>query len=171
MIEIKDASLNEAPKKRPTGLSILFVMTMISTGWQLLGFLAGVISRKASSEDIENVKLKYADLIKFLRGYGTDEDFEPILRMENVEIAIIENLQLFSFLGILFAATGLYGALKMYQGLKQGFHFYIIYSFLSLVHYHFVIGASEIPLYVLTVNGGLSLFLIYLYSRYLNWMK
>lgn len=46
MIEIKDASANEAPKKRPTGLSILFVMTMISTGWQLLGFLAGVISRK-----------------------------------------------------------------------------------------------------------------------------
>ena len=132
MIEIKDASSNEAPKKRPTGLSILFVMTMISTGWQLFGFLAGVISRKASSEDIENVKLKYADLIKFLRGYGTDEDFEPILRMENVEIAIIENLQLFSFLGILFAATGLYGALKMYQGLKQGFHFYIIYGFINL---------------------------------------
>lgn len=171
MIEIKDVSENELPKKRPAGLSILFVMTMISTGWQLLGFLAGVVSRKASSEDIENVKLKYANLINFLKGYGTDEDFDPILRMENVEIAIVENLQLFSFIGILFAATGLYGALKMYQGLKQGFHFYIIYSLLSLVHYHFVIGASEIPLYVLTVNGCLSLFLIYLYSRYLNWMK
>ena len=170
MIEIKDASANEPREKRPTVLSILFVMTMISTGWQLLGFVAGVLSGKASSEDIENVKLKYADLINLLKGYGSDEDFEPILRMENVEIAIVENLQFFSFFGILFAAVGLYGALKMYQGLKQGFHFYIIYSFLSLIHYHLVISASEIPLYVLAVNGGLSLFLIYLYSRYLNWM-
>ena len=161
----------QAQEKRPTGLLVLCILTMISTGWQLLGSLGGVASGAATSKDLSEVKLKYAELINLFKEFGQTDGFEPILKMQDIEIAVVENLQFFSFLGLVFAGVGLFGAFKMYNGSKLGFHLYIVYSFLSLIHYHFVMSPSEIPMHLLVVNGLFSLLLVFLYSRHLKWMQ
>ena len=161
----------EDQKRRPTGLLVLCVMTMVSTAWQLLGSLAGVFSGKLTTEDVTNVQLKYAELIQMLKDLGSEDSIDSILKIQNIQIAILENLQLFSFIGLIIAGVGVFGVYKIYKGFKLGFHLYIVYSFLYLIHYHFIVGASEIPTPLLIANGFISLLLILLYSRHLHWLN
>ena len=163
---------DEVKNERPRGLLILFVLTAINTSTQLLSSVAGVFSGSADSVAMEEVKFENARLIKSFRDMGSSEDMlEVIRKMEVITLATLENLQLMSFLMLLFSGLGLYGALTMFRGLKKGFHMYIAYSFLCLIQYYFIVSPSEIPIYVMLTNGSVSLLFVYLYSRHLTWMK
>ncbi|MBL6667799.1 MAG: hypothetical protein ISP69_03895 [Crocinitomicaceae bacterium] len=165
---------SENSPKRPAGLFILFVLTLIYTGSQLLSSVSGVFNGRPDKSVFEAVKVENARLINEIKKYGQDinEEWIDIIRqMENVTLATLENFQLYSSILLLISGLGLYGAFKMFQGYKLGFHLYIAYSFLSLIQYYFVVSPSEIPMFTILANGLISLFFIFMYARHLHWMK
>ena len=164
---------NSSSPKRPTGLFVLFVLTAINTGSQLFSSVGGVFNGRPDKSVFEAVKVENARLINEIKKYGQDinEDWIDIIRQtEKITLASLENFQLFSLLILLISSLGLYGAFQMFRGFKLGFHFYIAYSFLSLIQYYFVISPSEIPIFNLLANGSVSLFFILMYARHLDWM-
>tara|TARA_B100001287_G_scaffold273389_1_gene276739 strand:+ start:765 stop:1307 length:543 start_codon:yes stop_codon:yes gene_type:complete len=167
-------SNNSSRPKRPNGLIVLFVLTLINAGSQLFTSVAGVFNGRPDQSVFEAVRVENAKLINELKKYGQDinEDWIDIIRqLEIITLASLENFQLFSLLLLLISGLGLYGAFKMFKGYKLGFHIYILYSFLSLIQYYFIVSPSEIPAFTLIANGLVSLCFILLYSRYLHWMK
>ena len=171
--EPDDQGYQNSPK-RPTGLVVLFVLTLLNAGGQLLSSVAGVFNGQPDKSVFEAVKIENAKLINEMKKYGQDineEWIDVIRQMENVTLATLENFQLYSSLVLLISGLGIYGAFKMFKGYKLGFHLYITYSFLSLIQYYFVVSPSEIPMFTLLANGSISLFFILMYARYLHWMK
>ena len=167
-------SNNSSESKRPNGLFVLFVLTVINAGSQLFTSIPGVFNGRPDKSVFEAVKIENAKLVNEIKKYGQDinEDWIDIIRqMEKITLATLENFQLFSLLLLVISCLGLYGAFKMFKGYKLGFHLYIAYSFLSLIQYYFVISPSEIPAFTLIANGSVSLFFILMYGRYLYWMK
>jgi len=165
---------NSSRPKRPNGLFVLFVLTLINAGSQLFTSVSGVFSGRPDKSVFEAVKIENAKLINEIKNYGQDinEEWIDIIRqMEKITLASLENFQLFSLLLLLISSLGLYGAFKMFKGYKLGFHLYIAYSFLGLIQYYFVISPSEIPAFTLIANGSVSLFFILMYGRHLHWMK
>jgi len=165
---------NSSRPKRPNGLYVLFVLTLINAGSQLFTSISGVFSGRPDKSVFEAVKIENAKLINEIKNYGQDinEEWIDIIRqMEKITLASLENFQLFSLLLLLISSLGLYGAFKMFKGYKLGFHLYIAYSFLGLIQYYFVISPSEIPAFTLIANGSVSLFFILMYGRHLHWMK
>ena len=165
---------NSSRPKRPNGLYVLFVLTLINAGSQLFTSISGVFSGRPDKSVFEAVKIENAKLINEIKNYGQDinEEWIDIIRqMEKITLASLENFQLFSLLLLLVSSLGLYGAFKMFKGYKLGFHLYIAYSFLGLIQYYFVISPSEIPTFTLIANGSVSLFFILMYGRHLHWMK
>ena len=169
-----DGENSKKSSKRPMGLVVLFVLTLITAGSQLFSSIAGVFNGRPDKSVFDAVKVENARLINEIKKYGQDinEEWIDIIRqMENVTLATLENFQLYSFLLLLISALGLYGAFKMFKGYKLGFHLYIAYSFLSLIQYYFVVTPSEIPMFTILANGLISLFFIVMYARYLHWMR
>ena len=169
-----DGENSKKSSKRPMGLVVLFVLTLLNAGGQLLSSIAGVYNGRPDKSVFEAVKIENAKLINEMKKYGQDineEWIDVIRQMENVTLATLENFQLYSSLVLLISGLGIYGAFKMFKGYKLGFHLYIAYSFLSLVQYYFVVSPSEIPMFTLLANGSISLFFILMYARHLHWMK
>ena len=176
MISVRESDNQYAQSnpKRPKGLVVLFVLTLLNAGGQLFSSIAGVFNGRPDKSVFDAVKIENAKLINEIKKYGQDvnEEWIDIIRqMENVTLATLENFQLYSSLVLLISGLGIYGAFKMFKGYKLGFHLYIAYSFLSLVQYYFVVSPSEIPTFTLLANGSISLFFILMYARHLHWMK
>ena len=167
-------SNNSSRSKRPNGLFVLFVLTVINAGSQLFTSIPGVFNGRPDKSVFEAVKIENAKLVNEIKKYGQDinEDWIDIIRqMENVTLATLENFQMYSSLVLLISGLGIYGAFKMFKGYKLGFHLYIAYSFLSLVQYYFVVSPSEIPMFTMLANCSISLFFILMYAKHLHWMK
>jgi hypothetical protein len=177
MISIRETDINEKEHlqpKRPKGLLVLFVLTVINSGSQLVSSVAGVFNGRPDKAVFDAVKIENSKLINEIKKFGqeVDEDWIDVIRqMEKITLASFENYQIYSLLILLISGLGLYGAFKMFKGFKLGFHLYIAYSFLSLIQYYFVVSPSEIPIFTLMANGSVSLFFILMYARHLHWMK
>lgn len=158
-------------EKRPTGLLILFVLTVLSTSIQLLSSVAGVFSGKPTATEINDIKLSNAKMVKVFKDMDATEVIDFIQKMEYITLAKLDNLQFFSFITLLISGLGLFAAIKMFTGHKLGFHLYIMYSFLSIIQIYTIVSPAEVPTIDVIFNGSFSLLFIFLYSRYLNWMQ
>ena len=69
--EPDDQGYQNSPK-RPTGLVVLFVLTLLNAGGQLLSSVAGVFNGQPDKSVFEAVKIENAKLINEMKKYGQD---------------------------------------------------------------------------------------------------
>ncbi len=161
----------EAPVKRPTGLSVLFILTAISTGLSILTSLANLLQGPPNQSVIKQMKAEMAESMKLAKELKSDILIEFFEKMSLISDATVESFTFFNGLSFVFAATGLAGGILMFRGLKLGFHVYISYCFLALIQYYFIVNPSQVPLAIIIANSLVSLLFVFLYSRHLSWMK
>ena len=156
--------------KRPTGLLVVFILTVIFTSLSILQAIGSLLAGPPDKAAMKEVQKELAKSMKVAKEIDSPFLIDYIEKMGIITSATIENFVLYHSLSFIFYLIGLAGAIMMFRGMKLGFHLYIIYSFLTFTQYYFITDASNIPLVVLITNALISLFFIFLYSRYLSWM-
>ena len=84
---------------------------------------------------------------------------------------IQESFYLAMIVSLVTYLIGLFGALKMFQGQKIGFHLYIIYSLLAVGGVYLYISPQNIPSISIIFGLILSGIFVFMYSRNLSWLK
>ena len=156
--------------KRPTGLLILFILTLINSVYNIFQNIATLFIGKSEEVLISQKKM-------ILKSMSWAKEYDPKGFKEEIDTAFVlldavyENFIFYHLLSLLFYGLGILGAIFMFKGMKIGFHIYIVYSFLVLIQNYFILEPSQIPISGLLSSGLISLLFIYLYSRHLKWMK
>ena len=161
----------EEQVKRPSGLLVIFILTVISTSLAILQAIGSLLMGPPNKLAIKQMKLELAKSMKVAKEIDSEFLMEYIEKMSLITSATIENFMFYHALSFLFYGLGLAAAIVMFKGLKIGFHLYIVYSFLALIQYYFIISPSQVPMALLIANGLISLLFVFLYSRHLHWMK
>ena len=116
-------------KKRPTGMTILLVMSFINACWNILSsrvmFMATPkLAEMAQNGEVENLMAPFTATM-------SEEMRESMLAGMNM-IAQIDT-KYWLFLGILFIGS-LMGVIRMFKGDKRGLHIYAISQILMLIN-------------------------------------
>jgi hypothetical protein len=168
--DFNDSQLTEK-QERPSFLTVLSILSFISIGFSLIASLFELISGPMTTNQLEENKielLKQADEMRSLDFEGGATMLEKIQRMTE---ALNANFYSASIVSIVILLVGLFGVISMWRARKIGFHFYIIYSLLSIIQIYFFISASDIPLPIVLWNLFFSALFTIMYSRNLKWMS
>ena len=99
--------------------------------------------------------------------YFGDSVRKMIVMTENIN----ENFLMVNVVTIISLVFGFFGVFKMFKGFKIGFHFYIVYSLISIGMIYLFVDVAYVPSMVLYWNLFISGLFVLLYSRNLSWMK
>ena len=117
----------QQPQKRPVGMTILLVLSLINACWNIFSSSISLIMKPVMSEMLNNGQF--------------DEMMQPFSAMgSDFTKAMNEGMQVFSqidskfylILLVLFIAS-LIGVIKMFKGDKRGFHIYSIAQICMLI--------------------------------------
>ena len=158
-------------KQRPGFLTTICVLSFISIGSNLIFGLIGFLSGPQSDEELLDGKVELAKSIGELKKAGMDSMIEIMEQLNRMTVEINDSFYLASILGLIVASIGLFGVLKMWKGMKLGFHMYIIYSLISVVSIYLYVSPANIPSFIIVFNLLISGLFIFMYSRNLHWMK
>ena len=121
--------MNEQVQKRPTGMTILLVMSLINAIFWIVGSFSLYITTPAMTRAVENGQIE-----QFLAPYASMldetqmEDMMTGFRFMAQIDAKYWLFKLFLFIGSLF------GVIKMFKGDKRGLHIYAISQILMLIN-------------------------------------
>lgn len=158
-------------KQRPGFLTTICVLSFISIGSNLIFGLIGFLSGPQSDEELLDAKVALAKSSSDLKSAGLDSWVDVMDQLNRMTVEINDSFFLASVLGLIVAVIGLFGVLKMWQGMKLGFHLYIIYSLISVVSIYLYVSPANIPSFIIVFNLLISGLFIFMYSRNLHWMK
>lgn len=158
-------------QKRPTFLKVLCILTFISVGFGVLGLLIGVLTGKASATEMEQSAASITQIANDVRGKGNASLADMLEQVNDMAYFANQNHWLAMGLTALTMSAGFLGAFWMYNGLKKGFHAYIIYNFLAVFSVYVYVPSDSIPLFSIIFNSIIALIFILMYSRNLHWMK
>lgn len=158
-------------KPRPGFLTVLCVLSFISTGLSLLFSLINFVSGPQSEEQMLQAKVQMAQSVSELRKMGMDGMVDMFNKLQLMSEEVNNNFYLSGVITLIVTVLGIFAVVKMWKGLKQGFHLYIVYSLLSVAGLYFYVSPSNIPSVVIIVNLILSGIFVLMYSRNLKWMK
>ena len=157
--------------KRPQLLKVVSILSFISLGFTFLGNISQLISGPASEEDMLNQKVEMTKSITQLEQIGADYWVESVRKLIAMSESLNNSFYTVTFLTFISALIGLFGVLKMWNGLKIGLHFYIIYSLISVGQVYLFVSPQVVPTFVVIWNVLISGIFVFLYSRNLKWMK
>ncbi len=121
--------MNEQVQKRPTGMTILLVMSLINAIFWIVGSFSLYVTTPAMTRAVENGQIE-----QFLAPYASMldetqmEDMMTGFRFMAQIDAKYWLFKLFLFVGSLF------GVIKMFKGDKRGLHIYAISQILMLIN-------------------------------------
>jgi hypothetical protein len=121
--------MNEQVQKRPTGMTILLVMSLINAIFWIVGSFSLYVTTPAMTRAVENGQIE-----QFLAPYASmlDETQMEDMMTGSRFMAQIDAkywlFKLFLFVGSLF------GVIKMFKGDKRGLHIYAISQILMLIN-------------------------------------
>lgn len=156
--------------ERPGFLKTLCIMSFISTGLALVSGFINLLSGPFTKEEMIEQKvqmMKSIDELRTLEMGSLAEMFEKIQRMSESMNGHFYAAQIVSLLVV---SIGIFGVWKMWNGVKLGFHLYIIYSLLSVLTVYFFVAPVDVPSFVVIVNLIFSGIFVFMYSRNLKWM-
>ena len=162
---------NTEVKPRPGFLTVLCVLSFISTGLGLVSGLFNVFSGPSSSEQMLQAKVEMTKSVTEMKSLGMQSLADMLDKIQLMSEEINNNFYLASIISLIIVIVGLYGVFLMWKGLKQGFHFYIVYCLLTIASIYIYVSPSNIPSVVVIFNLLLSGLFILMYSRNLKWMK
>lgn len=119
-------------KKRPTGMTILLVMSFINACWNILSSMVMFMATPKLAEMAQNGEVE--NLMAPFTATMSEEMRESMLAGMNM-IAQIDT-KYWLFLGILFIGS-LMGVIRMFKGDKRGLHIYAISQILILINASF----------------------------------
>ena len=163
--------IEEQQPKRPTLLTVVCILSFISIGFSFLGSVSQMIKGPQSEEQMLDQKVELTKTATQLDQMGSDYFGDAVRKMIVMTENLNENYLMVNLVGLISLAIGFFGVLKMYKGFKVGFHFYIVYSLITIGQIYLFVGASFVPSMVLYWNLFISGLFVFLYSRNLNWMK
>ena len=158
-------------EKRPSFLTAICVLSFITIGSNLIFGFIGLFSGPQSDEELLQAKVDLAKTSSELKTAGLESWVDVLDQLDRMTVEINDSFYLASILGLIVALIGLFGVLKMWQGMKMGFHLYIIYSLISVVSVYLYVSPANIPSFVIIFNLLISGLFIFMYSRNLHWMK
>ena len=167
-VEIDNVGEDE---KRPSFLTAICVLSFITIGSNLIFGFIGLFSGPQSDEELLQAKVDLAKTSSELKTAGLESWVDVLDQLDRMTLEINDSFYLASILGLIVALIGLFGVLKMWQGMKMGFHLYIIYSLISVVSVYLYVSPANIPSFVIIFNLLISGLFIFMYSRNLHWMK
>ncbi len=157
--------------KRPQGLTILLVLTLISTASTVLFGLLTVIFFKPSEADLKKERLEMAKSIVELKELGLDSLVEMLEKVQSMTEVLNAHFISSNLVNIAIAMLGAAAAYLMFKRNHLGFHGYIIYNLLACVSVYFFVSPTMVPSIILIVNLIISLIFVLLYAKHLTWMK
>ena len=121
--------MNEQVQKRPTGMTILLVLSLINACWNILTSLVMYVMTPKMAEmvqtgQIEEIMAPYSALI------GEEQQQ---LAMDGMKMMAQIEPKYWLFLLILFIGS-LVGVIRMFKGDKRGLHIYAISQILMLIN-------------------------------------
>lgn len=159
----------ELENKRKKRLTLLCTLSLISISVTLFTSILGFISGPLSVEELDK---SFQGMNSILSGLGNSEEVEMAKKIAYEKMTIINSkFYLHGTLNLITLLSGLAGVLLMLRRNRLGFHFYIIYSILSLTFVYFVVPIK------LAVNNEILLsalfngLWIFLYARLLKIMN
>lgn len=164
---------NEFQEKesRPGFLTVLCVLSFISTGLGVLAGLFNLVSGPQSEEAMTMQKVALAESMDQMEKTGMDSFASIMEQIQGMTEDINNNFYLAATINLLIVGAGLFGVIRMFQGLKIGFHIYIAYCLLSVASIYIYVSPAHIPTFVVIFNLFFSGLFIFMYSRNLRWMK
>lgn len=165
--------MNEELKSKqnmPQFLKVLSILSIIWIAFSLLSNVSRLFTGRISDDLMEQQKidiLKSVDQFKALGYEGIANDVQKMIPMGE---AINSSDFFFPFFTIVSLVLGLFGIINMRKAKKIGFHFYIIYSLLTVVQPYFFMSPKIIPSMLVFWNIFISGIFVFLYSRNLKWM-
>ena len=121
--------MNEQVQKRPTGMTILLVLSFINACWNILTSLVMYVMTPKMAEmvqtgQIEEIMAPYSALIS---------EEQQQLAMDGMKMMAQIEPKYWLFLLILFIGS-LVGVIRMFKGDKRGLHIYAISQILMLIN-------------------------------------
>ena len=121
--------MNEQVQKRPTGMTILLVLSLINACWNILSSLVMYVMTPKMAEmvqtgQIEEMMAPYSALIS---------EEQQQLAMDGMKMMAQIEPKYWLFLLILFIGS-LVGVIRMFKGDKRGLHIYAISQILMLIN-------------------------------------
>ena len=152
-------------------LTVISVLSFISIGLNIVFGIFSIFSGPPSSEEVLDSRVEMTKSISELKKVGMDSMVEMMEKLNRMTVEINDSFYLAGLLGLLIAFLGLFGVFRMWNGVKVGFHMYIIYSLVSVVSLYLYVSPSNIPSFIIVFNLLISGLFIFMYSRNLHWMK
>ena len=172
-METYEPVIDNSPEKepRPSFLTVLCVLSYISIGLALSSGFMGLISGPMSEDLVLQQKLEWAKMADELRSVGADGFVAIIEQFQRMLDSLNANHYGNTIVTILVRLIGIVGVIFMWQGKKNGFHIYIIYSILAVIQMYFFVSPADIPTVMVVVNLVISGLFVFLYSRNLKWLS
>lgn len=172
-METYEPVIDNSPEKepRPSFLTVLCVLSYISIGLALSSGFMGLISGPMSEDLVLQQKLEWAKMADELRSVGADGFVAIIEQFQRMLDSLNANHYGNTIVTILVRLIGIVGVIFMWQGKKNGFHIYIIYSILAVIQMYFFVSPVDIPTVMVVVNLVISGLFVFLYSRNLKWLS
>jgi len=163
--------LHQQEEKRPTFLTVLCILTFINIGINLLTLLFQLAVGPTPEEEMLAERVELTKATSQLEDAGMDGFAGMMDQLMAMTAEIQESFYLAMIVSLVTYLIGLFGALKMFQGQKIGFHLYIIYSLLAVGGVYLYISPQNIPSISIIFGLILSGIFVFMYSRNLSWLK
>jgi membrane-associated HD superfamily phosphohydrolase len=161
----------EQDEKRPSSMTTLSVLSIISIGLSLPGQIFGLAKGPMSGEEMKDFKVLMAEAISTSKTNGWNWLAEMLDKLQLLQTDINNNFYTAAFVTIVSLSIGLLGVIMMRGRKKIGFHVYIIYCILSTVSIYMYVSPGNIPNSFVISNILFSALFIFLYSRNLKWLR
>lgn len=158
-------------EERPQFLKVLCILSFISLGFTFLGNISQFVNGPASKEEMQEQKIQMTKVISQMQEMNLSYWEETIRKLIAMTESLNNHFYGVATVTLIAAVIGFYGVLKMWQGQKLGFHFYIIYSLIGVGQMYLFASPTIIPTIILMWNIFISGLFVFLYSRNLNWLK
>ena len=157
--------------ERPKSLKVLCILSFVNLGISFLGILSQFLSGPASKKDMLLQKAEMSKNIEQLETLNADYAVDAIHKLIAMAESLNSSFYAVTVVTLISSIIGLFGVLKMWNGTKIGFHFYIIYSLITVGQVYLFVSPTSIPSFVVIWNLLIAGLFVFLYSRNLNWMK
>lgn len=114
-----DVLHHEEPKKLPTGLNVLTILTFIGCAWDLYNTLSNFFSGRKGIEEIEKAEEQLADAPAWAKSFAGPEVKEMMTQAYDNRVALVA-------IGLVAVALCIYGAIQMRKLKKEGYTLWLI---------------------------------------------
>lgn len=162
---------NDSEEKiRPTLLTVLVVLSLMTIASGLFSNLIGIMTGPIPADEIQEMIDANMGQVNQLYEMGQPYWGDKTFKIINMVTYTNANFYLDRMINISAYSIGLFAVLNMLRGVKVGFHLYIIYNLIALFGIYASVPIGEIPGIYFGFFGFISLLFIFLYSKNIHWM-